>query len=321
MLIVEDLSIGFKNAGRVIQVTEGVSFEVHQSECIGLVGESGCGKSISVLALMGLLNSKTTMVKAKRLEFNGINLLTLSDSDWLKIRGREISIIFQNPMTSLNPTMTCGNQVAESLLWHGVGKKGNVKGEVCQLFERLGIHDPDRIYHNFPWELSGGLRQRVMIAIALACKPKLLIADEPTTALDVTVQAQILELLKNLQKEEQLSLILISHDLGVVKQLVSKMVVMYAGQIVEKGAVEEICANPFHPYTVGLLKAVPSLRNGAKKVQGIPGTVPTPENFLSGCHFRDRCFMAKPECMDLTYQLVRRGNDESLHETACPFYV
>jgi oligopeptide/dipeptide ABC transporter ATP-binding protein len=298
MLEVKNLSVAFRNgAGEEwVPVTAGVDFSLEPGATLGVVGESGSGKSVTSMAVMGLLPQRSAKVTADRLVFNGKDLLTLSPRDWRTIRGREIAMIFQDPMTSLNPLMRCGEQIAEAIRFHQGKGRRDARLQSIALLEQMGIPNPDRRSLAYPFELSGGMRQRVMIAIALSCRPKLLIADEPTTALDVTIQAQILRLIRDLQKTYGMALMLITHDLGIVHDMVQDLMVMYAGRVVERGTATKILTAPSHPYALGLLKSIPSLDQKVDRLISIDGVVPKPMDKLSGCRFHPRCFMAVEDC-------------------------
>jgi peptide/nickel transport system ATP-binding protein len=296
LLSVEGLSIGFKTEEGPIRVVEDVSFAVKGGETVGLVGESGCGKSVTAQTIMRLLPSPPACIEAGRIGFNGTDLAKASEGEMRRIRGNDIAMIFQEPMTSLNPTMTIGGQIAEVLLLHRGARTSEARPLVLEMLKQVGIGRPEKRSEQYPHELSGGLRQRVMIAMALICEPKLLIADEPTTALDVTIQAQILELMKRLQHDLDIAVLLITHDLGVVEEMCRDVVVMYAGRIVEKAPAKALFARPRHPYTAGLLAA--SLRKAPRgqTLPTIPGTVPPPGKRGRGCCFADRCARALPRC-------------------------
>ncbi len=276
-------------------IVEDLSFSLGRGEILALVGESGCGKSLTGLAILGLL-PRGIKVSRGSIFFQGRDLVGLSDEELRKLRGRELAMVFQDPMTSLNPVFPVGDQVAEVLRWHfGLSKKEALQ-KVKELFREVGIPAPDRRLKAYPHELSGGMRQRVMIAMALAGKPSLLIADEPTTALDVTIQAQILELLARLRQTRHLSILLITHDLGVVAELADRVAVMYAGRLVEVARCEEIYENPAHPYTKALLAALP--RPGQRELFALPGSVPPPGRRPSGCKFADRCPKVQSLCRE-----------------------
>ncbi|MEO8229775.1 MAG: ABC transporter ATP-binding protein [Chloroflexota bacterium] len=280
----------------VVRAVDGVSFSIMPGETLGIVGESGCGKSVTSLSIMRLLDMPPAEIPTGEILFEGRNLLELSDEEMRKVRGNDIAMIFQEPMTSLNPVFSIGDQIAESVIVHmGISKKAAMEKAV-QALKDVGINNPERRVKQYPHELSGGMRQRVMIAMALACDPKLLIADEPTTALDVTIQAQILELIREVQDRTGASLMLITHDLGVVAETVKDVVVMYAGRIVEEGSVNEVLLAPKHPYTEGLLGSIPSKGKRGERLNVIQGTVPNPFNMPKGCNFAPRCPYAFEPC-------------------------
>jgi len=289
LLSVEGLSIGFATEEGPIRVVEDVSFTVAGGETVGLVGESGCGKSVTAQTIMRLLPSPPSRIEAGRIGFGATDLAQASEAQMRKIRGNEIAMIFQEPMTSLNPTMTIGEQIGEALLLHRGLRASEARPKVMDMLTQVGIGRPEKRFVQYPHELSGGLRQRVMIAMALICNPKLLIADEPTTALDVTIQAQILELMKALQRERDIAILLITHDLGVVEEMCDHVVVMYAGRIVETAPKAKLFAGPRHPYTAGLLAASPRKAKRGETLITIPGTVPPPGQRGQGCSFADRC--------------------------------
>ncbi|MEH7391618.1 ABC transporter ATP-binding protein [Bacillus sp. JJ1474] len=295
ILEVNNLKTTFFSKKTPFNAVDGISFHVKKGETLGIVGESGCGKSVTSLSIMGLVKPPGT-VSGEKIDFNGINLLDLPKKEMRKLRGNQISMIFQEPMTSLNPVYSIGDQIGESLKIHKKLKKKERKEKVVDLLKLVGIPRPDEIYHSYPHQLSGGMRQRVMIAIAMACDPTLIIADEPTTALDVTIQAQILDLMKDLQKKKGMSMILITHDLGVVSEVCDRLVVMYAGKIVETGSVKDVLTNPSHPYTKGLLASLPKKGQKENRLNFIPGQVPAPVNWGKGCRFSDRCSYVMNEC-------------------------
>jgi oligopeptide/dipeptide ABC transporter ATP-binding protein len=312
LLAVEGLSIGFATDEGPVRVVEDVSFSVSGSQTVGLVGESGCGKSVTAQTIMRLLPSPPALIEAGRIAFNGADLARASEHEMRRIRGDKIAMVFQEPMTSLNPTMTVGDQIAESLLLHRGESRGAARPKVLDMLRQVGIGRPEIRLGQYPHELSGGLRQRVMIAMALICGPKLLIADEPTTALDVTIQAQILELMKALQREHGIAILLITHDLGVVEEMCEEVVVMYAGRIAEKARTRELLSRPRHPYTAGLLAASPRKAPRGQPLTTIPGTVPPPGKRSQGCSFAERCPRALARCRRDVPPLV--GDD---HLVAC----
>ncbi|TWW10829.1 oligopeptide transport ATP-binding protein OppD [Planctomyces bekefii] len=297
LLHVENLVVDFKTYGGRVAALRGVGFDVAPGEVLAIVGESGSGKSVTCQAMMGLLPVPPGRVVGGRAVFQGADLLQLRPHELSALRGRDISMIFQDPLTSLNPTMTIGDQIAEVLVKHRKLSKKSALAETIEILRLVQIPEAERRLSQFPHEFSGGMRQRIMIAIALACRPKLLIADEPTTALDVTIQGQILELLKNLKRDMGMAIILITHDLGVVAQIADRVAVMYAGQIVETGGVFEIFKSPRHPYTVGLKSAIPNPSLfGSHELVSIPGSPPDLFSPPSGCGFAARCLVAMEVC-------------------------
>ena len=288
--------MAFKGDLGFLPVTHDVSFDLAPGATLGIVGESGSGKSVTSMALMGLLPKRSARVTASRLAFGGKDLLSLAPPEMRALRGKDIAMVFQDPMTSLNPLMRCGEQIAEAIRYHQGKGRGQAKAEAVSLLDRMGIPEPERRARSYPFEMSGGMRQRVMIAIALSCRPKLLIADEPTTALDVTIQAQILRLIRDLQQDFGMALMLITHDLGIVKDMVEELLVMYAGRIVERGKAARVLERPTHPYTLGLLRSIPSLQGRARRLASIEGVVPKPSDPVPGCRFHPRCFLCVEEC-------------------------
>jgi oligopeptide/dipeptide ABC transporter ATP-binding protein len=296
LLEIKNLRTVFFTEDGEVPAVDGISFSIRPAEILGLVGESGCGKSVTSLSILRLLSSPGRIVGGEII-FDGKDVLRLSETEMESIRGNKISMIFQEPMTSLNPVMTIGKQVAETLVLHKKLTKKEAMDRAVQLLKDVRIPDPQRRIREYPHQLSGGMRQRVMIAMAIACKPALLIADEPTTALDVTIQAQILELLKQLRDEYQLSILLITHALGVVAEVADRVAVMYAGKIVEQAPVREIFANPLHPYTIGLMDSIPKISAERKtKLKSIEGTVPDLLRLPPGCSFYDRCKERTDRC-------------------------
>ena len=299
LLKVDNLKVSFKTYAGEVQSVRGINFEVKKGECIGIVGESGCGKSVTSQSIMQLLKTPPAIYKEGSIIFEGEDLLKKKEKEMQKIRGNSISMIFQDPMTTLNPTQKIGKQIAEVLMEHKDMTKQEAYAEAEKMLELVAVSEPHKRMNQYPHEFSGGMRQRAMIAMALACKPKLIIADEPTTALDVTVQAQILELLQEVQQQIGMSIMLITHDLGVVAKMCDRVVVMYAGQIVEQGTVDEIFNNPSHPYTKGLLRAVPSMEmNRDEALQTIVGTPPDLFAPPAGCGFYARCDKAMKVCQN-----------------------
>ena len=313
LLNVDKLSVHFGDESAPFRAVDRISYSVKQGEVVGIVGESGSGKSVSSLAIMGLIDYPGR-VMAEKLEFNGQDLQRISEKERRNLVGAEVAMIFQDPMTSLNPCYTVGFQIMEAIKVHQGGNKSTRRQRAIDLLNQVGIPDPASRLDVYPHQLSGGMSQRVMIAMAIACRPKLLIADEPTTALDVTIQAQIIELLLELQQKENMALVLITHDLALVAEAAHKIIVMYAGQVVEQGSVEAIFADPQHPYTIGLMGSIPSL--GARKGQlsTIPGSVPLPESMPKGCRFATRCPFALTRCHDEKPPLTTPGTG---HQVAC----
>jgi oligopeptide/dipeptide ABC transporter ATP-binding protein len=295
VLDVQDLRTTFFTDEGEVRAVDGVSFTVRKGETLGIVGESGCGKSVTSLSIMRLLSEPGRVVGGSIL-LRGENLLERSEAEMRMLRGKEISMIFQEPMTSLNPVFTVGDKIAEAVRIHEGLDKRAARAKAIEMIRLVGIPDPDRRAKQHPFELSGGMRQRIMIAMALACNPSLLIADEPTTALDVTIQAQILALLKGLQRELGLTVLLITHDLGVVAQTCDRVAVMYAGKIVESADVHTLFAHPRHPYTVGLLNSLPLSGDQEGELSAIPGSVPSPLAMPAGCRFAPRCEHARALC-------------------------
>ncbi|KYD10664.1 ABC transporter ATP-binding protein [Heyndrickxia sporothermodurans] len=304
LLEVKDLHVSFGTYAGEVQAVRGVSFEVKQGEAIAIVGESGCGKSVTAKSIMKLLSTPPAKYKSGSILFNGQDLIPKNEREMQRIRGNDISMIFQDPMTSLNPTSKVGSQIMEAVLQHNKVSRKEAWTVAKEMLELVGIPQPEKRLDQYPHEFSGGMRQRAMIAMALACRPKLLIADEPTTALDVTIQAQILELMKGLQQKTETSIILITHDLGVVAEMCDRVIVMYAGKVVETGTVEEIFEKPQHPYTKGLLKSVPRLdMNKNEPLAPIIGTPPDLLEPPKGCSFYARCESAMRICKDYSPEL------------------
>ena len=314
-LRVQDLSTSFFSEKGEVKAVDHVSLDVPHGSIVGLVGESGCGKSMTARSIMKLLKYPGKIVGGEIL-LEGRDLVPLSEGDMSLIRGEEIAMIFQEPMTSLNPVVPVGKQVQEAILQHRKIRREEAKKKVLHMLEIVGISEPEKRYRCYPHELSGGLRQRVMIAMAMICRPKLLIADEPTTALDVTVEAQILELLRELRDTIGTSIILISHNLGVIAQLCDYVYVMYAGQVVEQAPVLELFDNPSHPYTRGLMDSVRSLRRGDERLSTIPGVVPNLLRLPQGCRFAPRCPMAGENCRSCPPELSPAGDR---HLARCPY--
>ena len=318
LIQVKNLQTSFFTPEGEVRAIDGISFEIAEGKTLGLVGESGCGKSVTSLSIMRLIQSPPGKIVGGEIFYRGKDLLKLGNEEMRKIRGNEISMIFQEPMTSLNPVFTVGNQIGEAIKLHQGLNKQATRAKTIDMLRLVKIADPESRVDSYPHQLSGGMRQRVMIAMALSCNPSLLIADEPTTALDVTIQAQILELIKELQQKiGGMALLLITHDLGVVAEQADDVAIMYAGKIVERASTQAIFSRPFHPYTVGLLNSLPSVGGAKKKrLDAIPGMVPNPLNLPSGCRFRDRCPKAADACAQSEPQLVVK---EPGHSVACHF--
>lgn len=297
LLQVENLAVGFHTYRGDIQAVRKISYNLYKGEVLGIVGESGCGKSVSVHAIMQILPEENSFVKSGRAFFNEHELLSLKEPDMRKIRGNKISMIFQDPMTSLNPVLKIGNQMMEGIMIHKKVSKEEARKKAAELLQAVGISSPETRLNSYPHQFSGGMRQRVMIAMALACSPGIIIADEPTTALDVTIQAQILELMREMKEKFQTSIILISHDLGVIATLCDRVLVMYAGELLEGGSVEDIFYRPAHPYTQGLLASLPGMAsNGKNKLHVIEGQPPNLLREIKGCAFQPRCQFAMEIC-------------------------
>lgn len=314
LLEVKNLKTYFYTDDGVATAVDDVSYDVDKGETLGLVGESGCGKSVSALSIMRLIPDPPGKIVGGEILFKGRDLLKISEKEMQDVRGNDIGMIFQEPMTSLNPVFTCGNQIEEVLVLHQKLSKAEAKEKAIEMLDLVGIPAPEQRYHEYPHQLSGGMRQRVMISIALACNPEILIADEPSTALDVTVQAQILELINKLQQELGTGVIIITHDLGVIAEVSKRVAVMYASKIVEYGDVIDIFANPKHPYTIGLLSSIPNINKRKSRLSTIEGSVPFPTNFPKGCHFCTRCQFADEKCWNEEPPVV---NISSSHTASC----
>lgn len=316
LLSVKNLSTEFPVKKGIVRAVEDVSFDVDQGEILAIVGESGSGKSVTSLSIMGLL-AEPGHVAGGSLEFEGKDLATLSEKQYRELRGNDMAMIFQEPMTSLNPVYRVGNQIVEAIRTHEKVSKAEAKDRAVDLLRKVGIPSPEARINDYPHQMSGGMRQRVMIAMALACNPKRLIADEPTTALDVTIQAQILDLLRRLRDDTGMAVLLITHDLGVVSETADRVVVMYCGQVVEEAEVRTLFDHPMHPYTLGLLKSIPRLEDDdSKRLYMIKGMVPNPLEMPPGCHFSDRC----DSCMDICRTKVPELVDVDGHKVRCFLY-
>ena len=315
LLSVEDLKVYFRSEDEVARAVDGVSFDVRREETVCLVGESGCGKTVTALSVMGLVPIPPGEIADGRVLFRDQNLLDFNDSEMQEIRGNQIAMVFQEPLTSLNPVFTIGDQIGEAIYTHEELSEGEVTRRSEQLLKDVGIASPAERLSDYPHQLSGGQRQRVMIAMALACSPDLIIADEPTTALDVTVQAQILRLLDTIQKQRSMSVLYITHDLGVVSKVADRVSVMYAGIIAEQGNRQDIFENPKHPYTQALLASLPNREKRGRRLYSIPGTVPNPAYKPAGCPFHPRCQYAIQTCREHYPGMCGYGNG---HNARCP---
>lgn len=312
LLEVKELRTRFSSEKGTITAVDGVTFRVDHGETLGVVGESGCGKSVTAESIMRLLNEKSTRYDGE-INFKGQNLLSLPEKKMLDIRGNEISMIFQDAMTSLNPVFTIGDQIAESIIVHQNLGKREAMEKAVEMLRLTGIPSPEKRVHEYPHEISGGMRQRVMIAMALSCKPSLLIADEPTTALDVTIQAQILEVINDLKEELNMGVMMITHDLGVVAEVCTRVAVMYLGQVIEESDVDTLFDSPRHPYTRGLLKSIPTITGDrSQKLHTIQGVVPALDNIPKGCRFAPRCPYATDQCISESPLLEALENGQKI---------
>jgi oligopeptide/dipeptide ABC transporter ATP-binding protein len=316
LLSIRNLSVSFKTGRGQVNAVNGVNLTVFPGQTLAVVGESGCGKSVTAMSVLGLIPKPPAVYNSGEILYRGQDLLRLSNQEMRKVRGNKIAMIFQEPMTSLNPVFTIGEQIIEAVLLHQNVTGDQAVGIAVQALADVGIADPENRIKEYPHQLSGGMRQRVMIAMALACKPELLLADEPTTALDVTIQAQILALLRRLQHEKGMSVLLITHDLGVVAENADAVAVMYAGRVVEYGSVMSVFQKPMHPYTRGLFSSMPVLGKAVKRLETIPGNVPNPRDFPPGCPFHPRCkdFNNDPKCANEAPKLLEV---DSGHWAAC----
>ena len=314
LLEIRNLTTEFRSGGNVVRAVDGISFSVGQGETLGIVGESGCGKSVTSLSIMRLLPSPPGRVAAGEIRFDGRDILALPEGAMRKIRGNDIAMIFQEPMTSLNPVHTVGEQIIETILLHRDISRAEARNRALDMLRLVRIPSPETRIDDYPHQLSGGMRQRVMIAMALACDPKILIADEPTTALDVTIQAQILDLMRDLRERTGTAIVLITHDLGVIAELAHRVLVMYAGGVVEEAPVEALFGDPQHPYTLGLLGSIPKLQGEEERLAAIRGMVPNPYAMPAGCRFNPRCPLADARCRSEAPPLVEIKPN---HRTAC----
>ncbi|MFH1081776.1 MAG: ABC transporter ATP-binding protein [Pseudomonadota bacterium] len=315
LLSVQDLKVYFRGRDKTARAVDGVSFDIRSGETVCLVGESGCGKTVSALTILGLIPTPPGEIVAGKIIFKGKNLLDLDEADMQKIRGKHIAMVFQEPLTSLNPVFTIGDQIGEAIMIHEQVEPGELRKRCIQLLKDTGIPSPEQRLKDYPHQLSGGQRQRVMIAMALACNPDLIIADEPTTALDVTVQAQILNLMKFIQQKSSMSILYITHDLGVVANIADRVYVMYAGVIAEQGNTSQIFRTPRHPYTQGLLASLPVRSKRGKRLHSIPGAVPNPAYKPPGCPFHPRCSFAVETCSTQFPEMCNHGDG---HLSRCP---
>lgn len=311
LLWVQNLTVGIQRGKTVLTAVDDISFTVRPGEIVGIVGESGCGKSLTALSITGLLPAAARKVGGTVL-FDGENLDALSEKAYSRIRGNAISTIFQEPMTSLNPLMRIGRQIAEPLVLHGHKNDRKVREQVLDIMGKVGLPQPEKLLQAYPHQLSGGMRQRVMIASAIICRPKLLIADEPTTALDVTIQAQILELLKDINRSLGTAILFISHDLGVISQICDRVLVMYAGRLVEEGSTRNIFWHPVHEYTKGLMESIPTKEQKGRALVNIPGRVPSIEDTHFGCPFAPRCSVVREECLTEVPPSLRLSESHSV---------
>ncbi len=318
LLEVRNLHTSFATDAGTVNAVNGISFNLERGKVLGIVGESGSGKSVTAYSIMQVLAPTATISPESSIKLDGEELVGAGEKVMKTVRGNKVSIIFQDPMTSLNPTYTIGHQLMEAILLHTNRNKQQAKERAVEMLRLVNVNDPEKRIKQYPHELSGGMRQRVMIAMALACEPDILIADEPTTALDVTIQAQILELMKSLQKELNMAIIMITHDLGVVAQMCDEVIVMYAGSICEQGTADEIFYNPQHEYTKGLMNSIPTVDNDKKKLKPITGTPIDLLNMPAGCPFAPRCEAAMKICIQKCAENVEVNEN---HRTACWMYI
>ncbi|RBI59423.1 ABC transporter ATP-binding protein [halophilic archaeon] len=321
ILKIDDLHVHFHTEEGTVEALDGVNLEIHQDEVLGIIGESGCGKSVTALSTIGLLQSPPAETVSGSIQYNGKNLLDFSQRELNAIRGNDITMVYQDPMSSLNPVLTIGKQVSEPLRTHRDVSKAEARNRAIEMLEACGLADAERIMDQYPNELSGGMRQRVVIAMALITEPKLLLADEPTTALDVTIQAQIMDLLRDLQKEFGMSILFISHDLGVVSEIADRIAVMYAGNVVESCTIAQLFDAPLHPYTRALSESIPSLDEKTDRLPTIEGVVPDLRNPPSGCRFASRCPQYIGDVCDATDPSLTSSNEQPDHEVACHLYT
>jgi oligopeptide/dipeptide ABC transporter ATP-binding protein len=314
LVSIDDLTVQFRTDRGWSTAVEGVSFDIGDGDCVGVVGESGSGKSVTALSMLRLHARRTARFASGSVRYDGRDLLRIPERDLRRIRGRDIAMVFQDPMSSLNPVLTICDQISESLRLHQDMSRADARRRAVELLDLVRIADAGRRVDEYPHRLSGGMRQRVMIAIAIACRPRLLIADEPTTALDVTIQAQILELLRDLRAELGMAVMLISHDLGVIAEFAKRVIVMYAGRVVEDAPVDVLFRRPLHPYTEGLMASVPAIEGEMARLYSIPGRIPDPDEVVAGCRFGPRCGHAEPVCRAAMPDLVAVDGD---HRVRC----
>jgi peptide/nickel transport system ATP-binding protein len=327
LLEVKNLKTYFYTDDGIAKAVDNVSYDLDKGETLGLVGESGCGKSVSALSIMRLIPDPPGKIVGGEILFKGEDIVKKTEREMQDMRGNDVAMIFQEPMTSLNPVFTCGFQIDEAVILHQKVSKEEAKKRSIEMLRLVGIPAPEQRYMEYPHQLSGGLRQRVMIAMALSCNPEILIADEPTTALDVTVQAQILELIRKLQDELGMGVIMITHDLGVIAEISKRVAVMYASKVVEYSVADEIFYNPKHPYTLGLLSSIPKLNKGAARLSTIEGNVPAATNYPVGCHFCTRCkyvdsklYTKDSKCWNVEPELVQIDGTGMMHTVACHYW-
>ncbi|OGS33386.1 MAG: peptide ABC transporter ATP-binding protein [Elusimicrobia bacterium RIFOXYB2_FULL_49_7] len=313
LLDVKNLTVRFNTDDGVVNAVDNLSFSLEAGKTLCVVGESGCGKSVTAHAIMRLLPTPPAEITSGNIVFRERSILSLPEKEMRKLRGNEMAMIFQDPMTSLNPVFTCGYQIEEALLLHQGLDKKEAQAKAVEMLKLVRIPDPDKRVNEYPHQMSGGMRQRIMIAMALSCNPSLLIADEPTTALDVTIQAQILNLLAELKASRQMSVIFITHDLGIVAEIADEVLVLYAGRVAERGSVKQIYENPKHPYTLGLLNSIPVMQGRRERLNVIAGTLPDPTDYPEGCRFYDRCSRADAACLKRPLET----EVESGHFSAC----
>ena len=313
----KNLETHFHTGEGIVKAVNNVSFKIKEGETVCVVGESGCGKSVTAMSLMRLIPSPPGKIVGGEILFEGKDVLKFTEQELMDMRGNDISVIFQEPMTSLNPVFKIGDQICEAIILHQHLSKEEAEKKAIEVLKIIGIARAEEIMKSYPHELSGGMRQRIMIAMAVCCNPKLLIADEPTTALDVTIQAQILDLMRDIKEKLNTSILLITHDLGVVAEMADYVVVMYAGKVIEEAPVLELFKNPLHPYTQGLLKSKPSVNGNETRLYSIPGQVPNPVGMPDNCYFNERCYRCMEKCKDVQPTLVDVGNR---HKVSCWLY-